>query len=100
MSHIVQNIKTEISKVLVGQEKMVEGLLAGLICKGHILLEGVPGLAKTTAVNALANVITSYSIHYTKLYEQALVPLQGGYALYRLILPKALQPFSPVLQGL
>ncbi len=57
MSHIVQNIKTEISKVLVGQEKMVEGLLAGLICKGHILLEGVPGLAKTTAVNALAKTL-------------------------------------------
>jgi len=57
VSHIVQNIKTEISKVLVGQEKMVEGLLAGLICKGHILLEGVPGLAKTTAVNALAKTL-------------------------------------------
>ena len=52
MSQIIQNIKTEISKVLVGQDKMVEGLLAGLICRGHILLEGVPGLAKTTAVNA------------------------------------------------
>ncbi|NOR54636.1 MAG: ATPase, partial [Sulfurovum sp.] len=38
MSQIVQNIKTEISKVLVGQEKMVEGLLAGLLCRGHILL--------------------------------------------------------------
>lgn len=54
MSQTIQNIKQEISKVLVGQEKMVEGLLAGLICRGHILLEGVPGLAKTTAVNALA----------------------------------------------
>ena len=57
MSQIVENIKTEISKVLVGQEKMVEGLLAGLICRGHILLEGVPGLAKTTAVNALAKTL-------------------------------------------
>jgi MoxR-like ATPase len=36
---------------------MVEGLLAGLICRGHILLEGVPGLAKTTAVNALAKTL-------------------------------------------
>jgi len=43
--------------VLVGQDKMVEGLLAGLICRGHILLEGVPGLAKTTAVNALAKTL-------------------------------------------
>ena len=57
LSQIVQNIKTEISKVLVGQEKMVEGLLTGLLCRGHILLEGVPGLAKTTAVNALAKTL-------------------------------------------
>lgn len=57
MSQIIENIKTEISKVLVGQDKMVEGLLTGLICRGHILLEGVPGLAKTTAVNALAKTL-------------------------------------------
>jgi len=56
-NQIITNIKTEISKVLVGQEKMVEGLLAGLLCRGHILLEGVPGLAKTTAVNALAKTL-------------------------------------------
>ena len=54
MSQIIQAIKTEVGKVVVGQEKMVEGLLAGLLCRGHILLEGVPGLAKTTTVNALA----------------------------------------------
>ena len=57
MSQIIENIKTEISKVLVGQNKMVEGLLTGLLCRGHILLEGVPGLAKTTAVNALAKTL-------------------------------------------
>ena len=57
MSQIIEDIKKEISKVLVGQEKMVEGLLAGLLCRGHILLEGVPGLAKTTAVNALAKTL-------------------------------------------
>jgi len=57
LSQIIENIKTEIGKVLVGQEKMVEGLLAGLLCRGHILLEGVPGLAKTTAVNALAKTL-------------------------------------------
>jgi len=54
LSQIIENIKNEVSKVVVGQEKMVEGLLAGLLCRGHILLEGVPGLAKTTTVNALA----------------------------------------------
>jgi len=57
LSQITENIKTEIGKVLVGQDKMVEGLLAGLLCRGHILLEGVPGLAKTTAVNALAKTL-------------------------------------------
>jgi len=57
LSQIIENIKTEIAKVLVGQDKMVEGLLAGLLSRGHILLEGVPGLAKTTAVNALAKTL-------------------------------------------
>ncbi len=57
MSQTIENIKTEISKVLVGQDKMIEGLLAGLLCRGHILLEGVPGIAKTTAVNALAKTL-------------------------------------------
>jgi len=54
LNPIVENIKIEIAKVMVGQEKMIEGLLTGLLTRGHILLEGVPGLAKTTAVNALA----------------------------------------------
>ena len=57
MSQTIQEIRKEISKVLVGQDKMVEGLLAGLLCRGHILLEGVPGLAKTTAVNAMAKTL-------------------------------------------
>ena len=50
----ITRIKNEIRKVVVGQEKMVEALLTGLLTRGHILLEGVPGLAKTTTVNALA----------------------------------------------
>jgi len=52
---IINNIKNEISKVMVGQERMIEGLLIGLLTRGHILLEGVPGLAKTTVVNALSS---------------------------------------------
>ncbi|HRZ80104.1 MAG TPA: AAA family ATPase, partial [bacterium] len=51
----VNALKTEISKVIVGQEEMVEGLIMGMIGGGHILLEGVPGLAKTTAVKAFAD---------------------------------------------
>lgn len=57
MNPIIENIKVEIAKVMVGQEKMIEGLLVGLLTRGHILLEGVPGLAKTTAVNALAGAL-------------------------------------------
>ena len=55
MNPIIKNIKTEVAKVMVGQNKMIEGLLIGLLTRGHILLEGVPGLAKTTAVNALSS---------------------------------------------
>ncbi len=54
MNSKIQEIKKEVSKVVVGQEKMIDGLLVALLCEGHILIEGVPGLAKTTTVNALA----------------------------------------------
>jgi MoxR-like ATPase len=53
-SHLVSRVRQEIEKVLVGQRKLVDGLLMGLLTKGHILIEGVPGLAKTSAVKALA----------------------------------------------
>lgn len=56
-STLIENIKQEIGKSVVGQEKMIESLLIGLLCQGHILLEGVPGLAKTTTVNALSRVL-------------------------------------------
>ncbi len=54
MHEVVEAIRKEVKKVVVGQDRMIEGLILGLICDGHILLEGVPGLAKTTTVNALA----------------------------------------------
>ena len=47
-------IRREVSRVLVGQEKLLDRLLMALVCNGHILLEGVPGIAKTTAVRSLA----------------------------------------------
>ncbi|NOX16089.1 MAG: AAA domain-containing protein [Epsilonproteobacteria bacterium] len=47
-------IKREMGKIIVGQEDLVDSLLIGLISGGHILVEGVPGLAKTTAINALS----------------------------------------------
>ncbi len=54
MINKIEAIKSEVAKVVVGQEKMIDGLLIGLLCEGHILIEGIPGLAKTTTVNALA----------------------------------------------
>ena len=47
----------EINKVIVGQKNMVDRLLIGLLGKGHILLEGVPGLAKTLAINTLSQAV-------------------------------------------
>ncbi len=54
MNQTIIDIKTEVQKVIVGHEELVDALLIGLISNGHILVEGVPGLAKTTAINALA----------------------------------------------
>jgi MoxR-like ATPase len=53
----VQELLAEVNKVIVGQEKLIERLLIGLLADGHILLEGVPGLAKTLAVSTLAQTI-------------------------------------------
>ena len=49
-----RTLREEVGRVIVGQHALVDGLLAGLLTNGHILIEGVPGLAKTTAVAALA----------------------------------------------
>ncbi len=56
-SAFVDLLSMEMKKVIIGQKHMVERLLIGLLSNGHILLEGVPGLAKTLAINSLANSI-------------------------------------------
>ncbi len=53
----MNGVLREVGKVIVGQDEMMEGLLLGLVTGGHILLEGVPGLAKTLAVSTLARVV-------------------------------------------
>ena len=58
-SSFTDQLITEISKVIVGQKYMIERLVIGLLCNGHILLEGVPGLAKTTSVQSLAAAIST-----------------------------------------
>ncbi len=54
---VLGQITSEIGKVIVGQKNLVERLLIGLLCEGHLLLEGLPGLAKTTAVRTLAGAL-------------------------------------------
>ena len=56
-SNFVTNLTMGMDKVIVGQRHLVESLLIGLLSDGHILLEGVPGLAKTLAINTLSKLI-------------------------------------------
>ena len=56
-SAFVDLIRMEMNKVIIGQKHMIDRLLIGLLSNGHILLEGVPGLAKTLAIKSLANVV-------------------------------------------
>jgi MoxR-like ATPase len=58
-SKIIAPLKEEIGKVIIGQEDMVEKILIGLLANGHILIEGVPGLAKTLTVSTLAQALDS-----------------------------------------
>ena len=57
MQRLINDIKQEVSKVIIAQDEMIEGLLIALICQGHILVEGVPGLAKTSTIKALSTAI-------------------------------------------
>ena len=54
---LIQQLQNEISKVIVGQKQLIDRLLIALFCNQHVLLEGVPGLAKTLAVTTLAKTI-------------------------------------------
>ena len=58
-SAFTEQITQEIQKVIIGQKHLIDSLLIGLLSDGHILLEGVPGLAKTLAINTLANTVNA-----------------------------------------
>jgi MoxR-like ATPase len=58
-SDLVDRLKAELRKTIVGQDEMLSRLLVGLLTDGHILLEGVPGLAKTTAIKSLAQALST-----------------------------------------
>lgn len=58
-SKFVDELTTEVSRVVVGQRTLIERILMGLLCDGHILLEGLPGLAKTLTIKTVADVISA-----------------------------------------
>ncbi len=58
-SDLIRRLTNELGKAIVGQEEMITRLLVGLLTDGHILLEGVPGLAKTTAIKSLAQALST-----------------------------------------
>ena len=51
-------INQQLHKIIIGQQDMIDRLLTGLLCNGHILLEGVPGLAKTLAIKSLSQALS------------------------------------------
>jgi MoxR-like ATPase len=55
---VIQNIKAEIAQVIVGQEKMIELLLVALLADGHVLIEGIPGVAKTLTAKLIAKTVS------------------------------------------
>ena len=62
--HRIGELVKEIKKVIVGQENMIQGILIGLFTEGHILIEGLPGLAKTLSVSTVAQVV---SLHFKRV---------------------------------
>ena len=57
MNPKIKILKQELSRAIIGQAQMIDGLIIGLLCDGHILVEGVPGLAKTTTINTLSKAL-------------------------------------------
>ena len=58
-TELIERVFAEADRVIVGQRSMIERLFIGLICGGHVLLEGVPGLAKTLTVSTVARIISA-----------------------------------------
>src|SRR5215468_5089374 len=60
----VEAVKQEISSVIVGQQKMIDQLLVAILANGHVLLEGVPGVAKTITAKLLSKTL---SLHFSRI---------------------------------
>lgn len=76
-------LKEEISKGIIGQQEVVDSVLKCLICKGHVLLEGVPGLAKTLTVNLMANSISGSDFERIQFTPDLLPSDIVGSEIYR-----------------
>jgi MoxR-like ATPase len=92
MQDTIERVRKEVARVLVGQRGLVDGLLTALLCHGHVLVEGVPGLAKTTAVRTFARALglTFRRIQFTPdllpadlLGTQVYEPSRGEFRLHR-----------------
>lgn len=91
-SRWISDVRQEMSRVLIGQHQLVDRLLLGLLCNGHILLEGLPGLAKTLAVNTLAN---CFKLQFSRVqFTPDLLPAD---LLGTLIYNQQAQKFDPKL---
>jgi MoxR-like ATPase len=69
-SVFVEKMLSEVSRVVVGQKEMVEGIVMGLLTGGHVLLEGVPGLAKTLTISSVSQAISLHfqRVQFTRIY--------------------------------
>ena len=56
-SPLIQQIRTEMHKIIVGQDELIDGLILALLCNNHVLIEGVPGLAKTLSITTLSKML-------------------------------------------
>jgi MoxR-like ATPase len=92
MQSNIDRVRKEMGRALVGQTGLVDGLLIALLCHGHVLVEGVPGLAKTTAVRSFARVLglSFRRIQFTPdllpadvLGTQVYEPATGGFRLHQ-----------------
>ena len=54
---LLDEVKVEMAKIVVGQDKVIHGILRAIICNGHVLVEGVPGVAKTLIVRSMATIL-------------------------------------------
>ena len=90
-STFVESLRESISQVIVGQNELIDKILISIISNGHILLEGVPGLAKTLTINTVANLINA---EFKRIqFTPDMLPSDFQF-LFRRILALFKKPFS------